>query len=118
MRLPGQMHTCLNIDEIVRIIACELVASRAKAAVVALARCHKNFEGPVLDTLWKTQDRLLPLLRSLPADVWNEGRCAVSATTIYVLPPLSHLILKVLQKVPDNAGMGSFSKVRPTDAKA
>ena len=86
------MHACLNIDEIVRLIACELVASGAKATAVALACCHKNSEGPVLDTLWKTQNRLLPLLKSLPVDVWNERGCTVSAATICDLPPLNHLI--------------------------
>jgi len=86
------MHACLNIDEIVRLIACELVASGAKATAAALARCHKNSEGPVLDILWKTQRGLLPLLKSLPGDVWNEGRCTVSAATTCILPPLNHLI--------------------------
>jgi len=73
------MHACLNVDEIARLIACELVASRAEAAAVVLACCRKSFEDPVLDTLWETQDRFLPLLKSLPVDVWNEGGYTVSA---------------------------------------
>ena len=67
--LLGLMHACLNVDEIVRLIACELVASEANAAVVYFACCCKNFEGPLLDVLWETQDKLFPLLRPLPEDV-------------------------------------------------
>ena len=63
------MHACLNVDEIVRLISCELVASKARATTVALASCCKSFEDPVLDALWETQERLLPLLKSLLGEV-------------------------------------------------
>jgi len=66
------MHPCLNVDEILRLLACELVASGAEVAVVALARCCKSFEDPMLDALWETQDRLAPLLKCLPQGVWKE----------------------------------------------
>ena len=75
------MHACLNVDEILRPIAHELVASGGRAAAVALACCRKGFEDPVLDVLWETQDRLLPLLKTFPGDVWNEGGCTVSTLT-------------------------------------
>ena len=67
------MHACLNVDEIVRLIACELVDTKAKATAVALARCNKSFEDPVLDALWETQKELHPLLKSLPGDIWDES---------------------------------------------
>jgi len=86
------MHTCLNVDELVRLIACELVVSRAEATTVALACCHKGFEDPVLDALWETQCDLFRLLRSLPADVWNEGVCTVSVAITYTFPPLNYLV--------------------------
>jgi len=86
------MHACLNVDEIVRVIAYELVASGAKATAVALARCSKSFEDPVLDTLWETQGQLLPLLRSLPRNVWNEDGCKVSALTTCVFTFLNDLV--------------------------
>jgi len=86
------MHACLNVDEILRIIAYELVASGAEATAVALARCRKSFEDPVSDTLWETQDELLPLLKSLPRDVWNEDGCKVSASTTYVFTFLNDLV--------------------------
>ena len=79
--LSGSMHACLNVDEIVRLIARELVGSGGNGTAVALACCHQSFEDPVLDVLWETQDRLLPLLKSFPRDVWSEGGYAVSVPT-------------------------------------
>ena len=72
------MHPCLNVDEIVRLIACELVASGGKGTAVGLACCCKSFGDPVLDMLWAIQDQLLPLLKSFPGDVWNDSGCTVS----------------------------------------
>ena len=72
------MHHWLCVHEIVRLIARELVASQGEATSVALASCCKSLEDPVLDVLWQTQERLLPLLKSLPGDVWNGGECTVS----------------------------------------
>ena len=86
------MHPCLTVDEIVRFIAYELVAYEGKAEAVALACSCKIFEDPVLDVLWETQERLLPLLKSLPRDVWNEDRCKVSVPTMSVLSLLNHSI--------------------------
>jgi len=60
------MHPCLHVDETVRHVASELVASGGKATAVALACCYKSFEDPVLDALWETQEELAPLLESLP----------------------------------------------------
>jgi len=73
------MHACLNVDEIVRFITHELVASSGKGSAVCLACCRKSFEDPVLDALWATQGKLLTLLKSLPSDVWKEGGYSVSA---------------------------------------
>ena len=66
------MHPCLNVDEILRFIARELVELE-KATALSLACCCKSFEDPMLEALWETQDRLLPLLESLPEDVWKVG---------------------------------------------
>ena len=104
------MHACLNVDEIVRLIACELVASGAEATAVALARCHKGFEDPVLDTLWETQDQLLPLLRSLPRDVWNEDECTVSTSTTSVFTPLNCLVRKSFRRFPTPPEWARFRK--------
>lgn len=58
----------LGVDEILRLLARELVASETEAAAVSLASRRKNFEDPVLDALWETRDRLLPLFESLPEE--------------------------------------------------
>ena len=94
------MHACLNVDEILRLIVSELVGLEAKAAAAALACCCKSFEDPVLDTLWETQNRLLPLLKSLPVDVWNEGGCTVSAPAAPVFYRLNYLVLKSFKRPP------------------
>ena len=61
--LPDPMHACLNVDEIVRLIAHELVASGGEASAVGLACCCKSFEDPALDALWATQGELLHFSR-------------------------------------------------------
>lgn len=83
------MHACLNVDEIVRLIAHELVASKGKGAAIALACCCKSFEDPVLDALWAVQSQLHLLLKSLPEVVWSEGGFTVSVSTTCVSPPLT-----------------------------
>ncbi|KAF9786389.1 hypothetical protein BJ322DRAFT_1191544 [Thelephora terrestris] len=67
------MHHCLNVDEIVRLIAGELVSATECTTTVALACCNKKLKDPVLDVLWETQCKLLPLLRTLPEDIWTPG---------------------------------------------
>jgi hypothetical protein len=112
------MHPCLGVDEILRFLVRELVGSQAKASAVSLACCRKSFENPGLDVLWETQDRLLPLLESLPGDVWNEGECTVSAQTTdnFVFPqPFGS---KVFQETPNDARMGSFPEVRSKNVDA
>jgi hypothetical protein len=78
------MHPCLNVDEIVRLIAHELVTSRGRPSAVRLACCCKSFEDPVLDTLWKTHDSPLPLLELFLGHVWDEREHTVSVPTTNV----------------------------------
>jgi len=80
------MHACLNVDEVVRLIALELVVSGGGATAVGLACCCKNFEDLVLDALWAQQVSLLPLFKSFPGDVWKEGGYSVSASTTCLFP--------------------------------
>jgi hypothetical protein len=102
------MHPCLGVDEIFRFLAYELVASEAKASIVALACCCKSFEDPALDILWETQDRLLPLLKSLPGDVWKGDGCTVSASTTRVLFLLNHLDPKSFKRFPTTLEWARF----------
>ena len=112
------MHRSLNVDEIVRLIACELTTSEKKATAVCLACCCKGFEDPVLDVLWKTQVRLSPLFECLPGDVWKEGGYTVGAPTTRILLFPQRFGLKVFQTPPDGDGMDSFPKVRSKNARA
>ena len=112
------MHRCLNIDEILRLIAYELVTSGREGGALCLACCCKCFQEPVLDTLWATQFDLYMLLMCFPEDVWENGRYAVSAPTTYALffPQLFGSI--VIQTTPNGGGMGSFPEVRSKNASA
>ena len=100
------MHACLNVDEIVRLIACEL----GKGTAVALACCRKSFEDPVLDALWVKQNRLLPLLKSFPGDVWNDEKCTVSTPTTYFSSLLNGLTRKTFKRLPTATEWGRFRK--------
>ena len=82
------MHACLNVDEILRLLARELVASEAEATAVFFACCCKTFEDPLLDALWGEQDQLTPLLKCFPRDAWEEEDGSfVSPLTAFI--PLS-----------------------------
>ena len=105
------MHPCLNVDEILRLLACELVGSEANATAVSLARCCKSFEHPVLDSLWGTQDELLPLLKSLPADVWKvEAGQFVSPPTAFISSHLIPLPEKSFERIPTKDEWNRFRK--------
>ena len=108
------MHHCLRVDEILRHVASELVASEGDATAVALACCCKSFEDPVLDALWETQEELTPLFETFPIDVWD---CGVGAPTAFVLCSLNHTF-PVFQKAPGEAGMDSIPTICSKDAKS
>ena len=93
----SNMHPCLNIDEILRLLVRELVVSGAKATAVALACCCKNFEEPALDVLWETQSRLTPLLKCFPRDIWKKDRKIVSQLRALIFFGLNCLVWKDFQ---------------------
>jgi hypothetical protein len=104
------MHACLSVDEILRLIACKLVESEAKATAVSLACCCKGFEDPALDALWETQDLFL-LLKSLPEDVWEEEhRTFVSSLTAFTFRALNRLTRKSFKRIPTKAEWAHFRK--------
>ena len=107
------MHHCFSVDEILRLLACTLVASEAKATAVALACSCRSFEDPVLDALWKTQDQLFPLLKSLPGDVWKvEAGRFVSLLAMFGLVSLRLIALlgKSFNRIPTKAEWSRFRK--------
>jgi len=107
------MHACLNVDEIIRLVARELVASGRKGSATALACSCKNLKDPVLDVLWEAQDQLRSLLKSFPADVWNEeGGNFVSTSTTF-RPLITELFdWPVFQTNPNSRGMDPLPGVR------
>ena len=102
------MHACLNVDEIIRLIAHEVAESKAKATAVALACCCRIFEDPVLDVLWETQENLLPLLRTLPGGVWKESVCTVSEPETHISSSLKCLIPKSFKRRPTTLERARF----------
>ena len=63
-------HRALAIDEIFReVIAC--VVDIHLPTVVAFACCAKSCEEPALSALWKIQDELTTLIKTLPPDTWE-----------------------------------------------
>lgn len=111
------MHPCIGVDEIVRLLACELVASGGKATAVALACCCKSFEDPVLGALWETQEQLYPLLDTFPEGVWEEGSLDfVSLPTTPYLLSIKPLYREGFQENADDFGVDSLQQVCPTDA--
>ena len=113
------MHPCLNVDEILRLLAHELAWSKAKATALSLACCCKSFEDPVLDVLWGTQERLLPLLKSFPGDVWKvEAGRFVSPPTVPILSSSDCSTEEVFRETPNERGMEPFPKIRPGNTGA
>jgi hypothetical protein len=82
------MHPCLNVDEVLRLLARELVGLGGEATVVSLACCCKGFEDPLLDVLWETQDQLTPLLKCFPQEVWKEEDGSFVSYTMAVIPSI------------------------------
>jgi hypothetical protein len=110
------MHVCLNVDEILRLLAYGLVASGAKATAVAFACCCKKFEDPVLDAVWKKQESLVLLLDTFPEDVWDESQAFVSFPATNYMISTERLDRKGVQKNADDLRVGSVRKVHPTNA--
>jgi hypothetical protein len=77
------VHPCLIVDEIVRLVARELVASEAYRTALALACCCKGYEAPVMDVVWRAHSRLASITDP-------DGQFYVSASKS-ARPPLTHL---------------------------
>ena len=82
----------VDVGGIIEPIVRGLVDSEAKATAVALACCCQSFTDPALDLLWKTQERLRPLLESLGEDVWDASESTVSVATTPIFPSLNRFI--------------------------
>ena len=66
------MHRCLAVPEIM-ILICDLMKESGKhdGTLAALATCCRAFRMPAVSALWKDLNTLMPLLMSLPRDLWS-----------------------------------------------
>ena len=64
-------HRCWALDEIVRVIAANLVFDKGRASAVSLASCSKFLEEPALGEVWRRLSSLAPLVKCFPPDVWE-----------------------------------------------
>jgi len=63
-------HRALVVDEILREVTAHVIDTHPPTAV-SLARCAKFFEEPALSALWKIQNELWILIKTLPPDSWD-----------------------------------------------
>jgi hypothetical protein len=68
------MHVCLSIPEILALICDQFAPSDLddRAALAVLARTSRIFCEPALNALWSRLWTIVPLLRCMPSDVWEE----------------------------------------------
>ncbi|KZP21482.1 hypothetical protein FIBSPDRAFT_507623 [Athelia psychrophila] len=73
------MHRCLWIPEIISIITEEIAVHEAAnvkptswSTLAHLARTCRTLSEASLNSLWKVQSSLLPLLHTMPADLWED----------------------------------------------
>ncbi|KII86186.1 hypothetical protein PLICRDRAFT_177771 [Plicaturopsis crispa FD-325 SS-3] len=71
------MHRCLSINEILLMVCHELLDYRfmnhlKTRDVARLARTCRAFHEPALDLIWYELDSLGPLVRTFPADLWEQ----------------------------------------------
>ena len=78
------------MEDILNLLARKLIESGLKATAVSLACCCRSFEESVLHVLWETQDRLIPLLKCLPQDVWEGGNGSF-VSQVLMIPSISAL---------------------------
>ena len=61
----------LNISELTRLIASQLVLIGAEKSAVNLACACRSLEEPILSTLWETKCHFFTLLQVLPEGTWE-----------------------------------------------
>lgn len=66
-------HQIFHIDELLRLIIDELVATNPRTAVALAATC-RSLEEPTLSSLWKEQRSLDNLVKVLPNYTWVQDK--------------------------------------------
>jgi len=64
-------YHALNISELTRFIASQLVLTGAEKSAVNLACACRSLEEPVLSTLWERQCHFFALLKVFPEGTWE-----------------------------------------------
>lgn len=76
------MHRCLDIPEIAALVCTEVKKAHGELedsedpdthTLRNIALSCRSLSGPALDTLWRIQNSLDPLLQLLPLDVWADS---------------------------------------------
>ncbi|KAJ7441107.1 hypothetical protein FB451DRAFT_1441531 [Mycena latifolia] len=62
------MHRCLEISEVLNAI----LGRANRRTLASLARTCHDLRDPALDVLWHSQTSLVPILKCLPAHIWQE----------------------------------------------
>ena len=75
-------HRCWTLDEIVRVIAANLVSDGARASAIALASCSKSLEEPALREVWRSLSSLAPLVKCFPPEVWEVTNERLASATM------------------------------------
>jgi hypothetical protein len=104
-------HRCWALDEIVRVIAANLVLDKANASAVSLANCSKSLEEPALSEVWRSLSSLAPLVKSFPPEVWEirEEKLASTAMDLEDVLCGSDQPLIVFQEGSATRGMDAIS---------
>ena len=84
-------HRALLVDEILRDVTAR-VASVNPPTAIALACCARFLEEPTLSALWKIQDTLPTLIKTLPPDSWELHIGEVEDTIVRDLPLVVALV--------------------------
>jgi hypothetical protein len=73
LRCSGQMHHCLEVEEILRQIFEEVSNDKddPRGSIVALAVTCQLFSAVALDIIWYTMSSLAPLVMCLPEHLWT-----------------------------------------------
>lgn len=66
-------HPCLLVDEIFdQIVRHVYAAGSGKGSVASLAATCQSFHVPAIRVLWEKMDSVVPLIKTLPDDIWVE----------------------------------------------
>ncbi|KAI6142830.1 hypothetical protein BKA82DRAFT_532008 [Pisolithus tinctorius] len=80
------MHACLGVLDFLHLIIGKVTDADNPILVAKtrLARTCRVFMDPALDTLWRKQSSLSPLVMCLPSSLWTRGNHGNSAVACWL----------------------------------